>query len=116
MSDYIKRSDAISILRNYIFEHGFYCDTDADKHYTAELVDSLLASTPAADVVARKKGKWVKGDNFVMCSECNKKFIDGAIYLFAKYCPECGAKMSLSSYSVTVGGTYTCKNTKVDSK
>lgn len=92
MSDYIKREDAIILLQRYIFEHGFYCDTDADKHDTAELVDSLLTSTPAADVVERKRGKW-REDMWITtkgysCSECHAFTTN-----LSKFCPNCGADM-----------------------
>ena len=90
MRDYIKREDAISILQNYIFERGFYCDADADKRYTAELVDILLTAAPAADVVERKVGRWEDVMFGWMCSCCGQNQEYSVLF---RFCPNCGARM-----------------------
>ena len=40
MDDLIRRQDVI----DYVLEHGFYCDTEADKEYTAELIRTEFPS------------------------------------------------------------------------
>lgn len=44
---------------------------------------------PTADVVERKRGKWIKvGDNSYMCSVCGE-----ISCCMGNYCPDCGADM-----------------------
>lgn len=84
------------LLKKFVFETGFYCDTDEDKQYTAEIIDSF----PTADVVERKRGKWIRhyevrnvyGGIYIECSECGEKYIVQHIE-DEKYCRNCGAKM-----------------------
>ena len=66
----------------------------------------LLADAPAAEVIERKRGKWIKENGTLKCSECgfgyfprNYFFMDGVCisaindeYIF-KSCPLCGADM-----------------------
>ena len=40
MDDLISRQGVI----DYVLEHGFYCDTEADKEYTAELIRTVFPS------------------------------------------------------------------------
>lgn len=78
MSDYIKREDAL------------------DAWYDNERFTDIEA-IPAADVVERKKGKWLDvttlGNEFIcwVCSECRH----GADFVYEPYnfCPNCGARM-----------------------
>ena len=53
-------------VKEYILSTGFYCDTEADRKYSAELIDELF---PTADVV-----------EVVRCKDC--KHAD----LFYPYC------------------------------
>lgn len=82
MSDYIKREDAIN---------AFYTATgDGDK---AEWCVGVIQSIPAADVVERKVGKWIRCTEEIyvfMCSVCEDKW-DGIGGFH--YCPNCGADM-----------------------
>lgn len=65
---------------------------------------SLVATTPAADVVEVRRGKWIDDDlsEGVICSLCG--YVD---YTFnynqnewgSNYCPNCGAKMDLEDDS-----------------
>ena len=57
-----------------------------------------IYNAPTADVVERKKGKWIEGEDpscfgwdFIQCSACGyKRTRDGEIFDF---CPNCGAEM-----------------------
>ena len=104
MSDYIKREDAITELRKRV--HRFtvadeigYTGTvkwSEEVIYETSAMNGLM-SIPAADVVERKRGKWiVLNDEYIdncKCSEC------GCIEYFNKgwkrfnFCPNCGAEM-----------------------
>lgn len=87
------------LLKKFVFETGFYCDTYDDKQYTAEIIDSF----PAADVVERKHGKWMKHNDRACwyCSECKEDNYyayswnsDTGKYEFQDhFCPNCGAEM-----------------------
>ena len=83
MSDYIDRTSA----KNAVF---------FDK-----LAMNRICSLPAADVVERKRGDWIRvteelGESW-MCSECMEEFIphDGMeeFASYAHFCPNCGADM-----------------------
>ena len=51
MDDLIRRQGVI----DYVLEHGFYCDTEADKEYTAELIRTMFPSVDAVEVVRCKE-------------------------------------------------------------
>lgn len=81
-------------VKKYILETGFYCDTYADRQYSAEIIDTF----PTADVQEVKHGKWKVAmlDHESMgcrpkvhyCSVCNH------ITTFRTFfCPNCGADM-----------------------
>ena len=91
MTEYIKREDAVE---------AFYTATgDGDK---ADWAVGVIKSIPSADVVERKRGKWIKDCNvafFWKCSECGAYiFWRKEEYLLRNedepnYCPNCGADM-----------------------
>lgn len=115
--DYIRIEDAIETIHRYFNELLNLLPTQINGGYevylNTERVNALLAENkalcelikalPAADVVERKKGKWIKRKNRAcwFCSECNtdnyyaytwnsdtekNEFQDN-------YCPNCGAYM-----------------------
>lgn len=61
---------------------------------------SAIDAQPTADVVERKRGKWIRhyevrnvyGGIYIECSECGEKYIVQHIE-DEKYCRNCGAKM-----------------------
>ena len=65
MADYINRASLINHLNTF-----------APEHYNA-LVNDLILKEPAADVIERKKGKWI-----------SHLLDDGSFW--ANYCSECG--------------------------
>lgn len=108
MSDYIKRDDAwraILALEERDIPAGRY--PDAAFAFTEGLVHAAnkVNDIPAADVVERKRGEWIRIDKFdddsnVQCSFCYEEFdyIDGVCYLvpgfeLPLFCPNCGADM-----------------------
>lgn len=85
MGDLISRQDVIDIIMG----DGLYCDTYADKVYSAERIKSIPTVEP-------KRGKWIEhnphtwGLGIVFeCSECGEK-VDCET---CNYCPNCGARM-----------------------
>lgn len=53
-----------------------------------KMIDNILFEFPTADVVERKKGKWIEVCGVFRCSKCEK------CYPYATdYCPNCGAEM-----------------------
>lgn len=84
-------------VKEYILSTGFYCDTEADRKYSAELIDGLF---PTADVAEARHGRWIwkgeEGDSRFMCSVCHCKenvpTCNGDPTIW-DYCPNCGARM-----------------------
>ena len=87
MPRYIDADDAI-----YELERAFPVD-DYGK------IIRCISRIPTADVVERKKGKWIKSNESAlrpyMCSECGALFdVDTVLgKLSWQYCPNCGADM-----------------------
>lgn len=78
---YIKREDAISRMSDLMA-----CD-----------MSEYFTDIPSADVVERKRGKWIKdADGCMVCSECgNPDEINGITgeFMGSNFCNECGADM-----------------------
>lgn len=54
-------------------------------------VKRVLIQAPEADVVPKREGEWVHGENeMAHCSECGNEEPSHSI---SPYCPECGARM-----------------------
>lgn len=97
MAEYIKREDILAKKQTIYFEYF-----DSDSGYVEEegdlavTVEDIL-KIPAADVVERKRGKWIHGideetgeqDLYAWtCSLCGEKYP-----WQPNYCPNCGADM-----------------------
>ena len=69
---------------------------ESNKAYLDGLTDAytLICQAPAADVVERKTGKWVKisSSGIYKCRQCGNTVITADIKAY-KFCHECGAKM-----------------------
>lgn len=90
MAEYIKRDDALrQVLLVETRENMFQC----------------IKNLPAADVVVRKTGKWLKVNGYAIaltsddeqitmpthkCSACGKPSLN---VFYTNFCPNCGAKM-----------------------
>ena len=87
MSDYIKREDAIEVVRKSSISYLG----------TRFAIEDAIEDIPAADVVEQKHGKWLEvttlDNEFIcwVCSECRH----GADFVYEPYnfCPNCGASM-----------------------
>lgn len=82
MSDYIKREDAISIIRRRCKKHTTICVATVTE----------LQELPPADVRENVKGHWIDKSQGVwvvkQCSACN-----GICDYQFNFCPYCGAEM-----------------------
>ena len=103
-TEYIKREDARTLLFDRLIETannntGYQCDSGIVYQDAAERLRLCwLNEVPAADVVERKRGKWMKvmldHEAFGVrptahyCSECHQ-----IIAFRTFYCPNCGADM-----------------------
>lgn len=45
-------------VKEYILSTGFYCDTEADRKYSAELIDELFPTADVVEVVRCKDCKY----------------------------------------------------------
>ena len=92
MTDYIKREDAINEIRKDIMGGLNY--------------EGILKRLPSADVVERKRGKWIKGETwsegygmgeqygrYYTCSECSHTVQSDYGKSLINFCPKCGADM-----------------------
>ena len=103
MAEYIEREAVIDEIESTTWYH-INCQKnlvegaarEADALYKATDIYNVIKSTPTADVVEVRHGKWVKNSCYNTCSVC-KEYThawndDGDLQEFA-YCPNCGAKM-----------------------
>ncbi len=107
MTDYIKRSTAIELMKkgssrnDESFEElggesGIYAEAYED-------AANMLQDMPAADVAPVVHGEWLRTDDdwnsltTIQCSLCSEEWCfetdDDVSLLNYKYCPHCGAKM-----------------------
>ena len=100
MTDYISREAAIEAIENtdwYHINHSGELVHGANSNddtplYKADDVYKAIDAVPAADVVERKKGKWLETDShepcWFKCDQCGRlhDFLDS-------YCPNCGCSM-----------------------
>jgi len=106
MAEYIDRDAFLTK------ERAWYCENcDMRKNSKGKLVYEIgetpcracdigtildaVEDYPAADVVERRTGKWVKisSAGIYKCNQCGKTVITADIEAY-KFCHECGAKMS----------------------
>lgn len=74
-------------------------------HFDIELTEDeekemirFLNDAPTVDAKPVVHGRWIIGDDFTQCSECNEKTEDDLVEFYfcdLKFCPDCGAKMDL---------------------
>lgn len=87
MSDYIKRDDAINMVRNTF------------TGMTADTLELRINDIPSADVAPVRHGRWIVKDGIIDCSVCNDAGWSVVPYRTLvehfNYCPNCGAKMDL---------------------
>lgn len=97
-TEYIKKEDALNAFsRVYMIPS----QSKAKDIYREQIENTYLhiKSIPAADVVERKRGKWIKADDGFdeswVCSECMEEYVsvDADFIDYAHYCPNCGAQM-----------------------
>lgn len=103
MTDYISREAAIEAIENTDWYHINHSGelvhgangNDDTPLYKADDVYKAIDAVPAADVVERKTGKWIKTDKhdiyYQSGYECS---ICGVLTTcHGNYCPNCGARM-----------------------
>lgn len=94
---YIKREDAIRAIAE---QECYESNTDFGNKDTVEdwldYASGILADIPSADVVERKRGKWIDkiskgGFLWQECSEC--KALRRQLGFYENFCPHCGCDM-----------------------
>lgn len=97
-TEYIKREDALGAFKRAYMIPG---QGTAREIYAKQIENTYrhIESIPAADVVERKHGEWIKADDGFdeswVCSECMEEYVsvDADFIDYAHYCPNCGAQM-----------------------
>lgn len=90
MTEYIGRKTLIKAVEDLPNCYNGFSDT-----YDKACIIGLIEEMPSADVVERKKGKWMFEGSIentykvFTCSLCGVSCIDGG-----NFCPNCGAEMS----------------------
>lgn len=99
MKRYIDTDELKEWVENWLYKDRYYHNGRVSRTIpTTELYD-ILKQIPTADVVERKRGKWIKSNESAlrpyMCSECGALFdVDTVLgKLSWQYCPACGAEM-----------------------
>lgn len=93
MTDYIKREDVIALAWDVTYKNEWHM------HEHDEVVSvSDIAEIPSADVVERKRGKWIDPADLICykCTACGDYANQGYGLdepIFWDYCPNCGADM-----------------------
>lgn len=89
MSDLIKRSDAIKVLKDSVVEMGG--DDFCEMGVHIDDIEAVVNAIPSED---RPQGEWIPSDWFdewygrtCECSVCGNEF------LRFNFCPNCGARM-----------------------
>ena len=101
MSEYIERANALQYYQ--LICRGIACKDCRLHEYNHCKIELFLTNLPAADVMERKRGKWIGTVAFYLkCSECgaciqqpneyNEVFLANAGKM--NFCPNCGAEMS----------------------
>ena len=90
--EYIKRSDAIDYIEDFVRINEYY--HPHSKRTTIPIAEAIarINETPSADVAEVKRGKWL-WDGYVydapyMCNCCST-----LMDYESNYCPNCGARM-----------------------
>ena len=90
------------ISRGKLKKHYAWWRETENGRKMADLFDEIVDAQPTAEVVERKKGKWLviedeqwKGGGRYECSVCEYGFAFGAFHEMDEqhYCPNCGAEM-----------------------
>ena len=103
MSELIDRQAAIDALKHNqdVYSHNFH-DDPIDKYTTAIIatdIDTLVNLPPAQPEL--HEGYWIEGKIYrdvieCNCSECGQLMTTAATVRM-NYCPNCGAKMTIST-------------------
>ena len=97
MADYIRRDDALFVLRKAERGGSMTALTRLERAYAE------IRELPAADVAEVVHGEWLRSDDdwnsltTIQCSSCGEEWCfetdDDVSLLNYKHCPNCGAKM-----------------------
>lgn len=97
-------ADGLLKIKFHPLPYQYVIPSDVDKESYVrgwnDVIDGIIEGMPTADVVERKKGKWIwmgdKGDSRFMCSVCKWKeevpTCMGVPSIWG-YCPSCGADL-----------------------
>lgn len=103
MDEYIKRKDAIAIIKEKQKElcpvgrygRDYVYGSDREKYNAWDEIIDALENIPAADVAPVVHGRWEyapsNGVYDARCSNCG--YCPGIMFWNSPYCPNCGAKM-----------------------
>ena len=71
-----------------------YMESGKDVKRITNKCAKAIKCLPAADVVERKKGKWIFDGDCYKCNKCGAVYSWWADSQVSNYCPNCGARMT----------------------
>ena len=85
------------MLREKMYHEAFEKDSEDQRWNSGcwiryRMFENAVDSIPTADVVERKKAKWIEDGYYKLPAVCSRCGSPGVIDF--KYCPYCGARMS----------------------
>lgn len=91
MARYINADEAVNALKRW-FKFPDY--NKGEKNIIACAI-TMLEEAPTADVVERKRGKWIINESYIKCSNCKDMWSNDDIEMIKSFnfCPNCGARM-----------------------
>ena len=78
--------DAIKLLKE--FQALPCCRNGYSDEYDKARIFAMIDNQPTADVVERKKGKWIDRGDYCVCNQCRHMEEE-----FTPFCAMCGADM-----------------------
>jgi hypothetical protein len=98
MTEYIEKDAALqSLMKNFLEESWDGCQSEEYR-----IARETIFSIPTANVVPVKTSRWIKnwcdndmiGHEYEECENCSCTIVDTEKFWDAKFCPNCGSKMT----------------------
>ena len=94
MPKYFEEKELREWVQNWFEMNRYYHPYSKSNDIPIPELYDILEQMPTADVVERKKGKWIKQNPFVDTEECSLcKYNIYSEELETPFCPWCGAEM-----------------------
>ena len=101
MTDYIKRSDAIRAMAQYMMDTALIDNPEASdriEEWECNIAAPVMSTVKAADVRENVRGEWIhdqitRNGNTVYTPNAKCSICDCYVFQECNFCPNCGAQM-----------------------